>query len=311
MLAIKKILILLSVICTQITQGYAQEMNAKVVVNGAAVQNTVDQKVFKAMEQGLQDFINKRKWTNDEWANTEKIECQFNITITKRATDVPDAYEAKLSIQASRPVYGTDYSSPILNYVDKDFIFKYIQYQPIDFNENRVAGNEALVSNLSATIAYYAYYILGLDYDTYKLKSGNEYYAKALNIVSNAPEGNGISGWKNEGTKNRYWLVDNIMSARFAAFREVLYNYHRNGLDAMAKNSKEGTDVILSTISSLYQINSEAPGSAILFLYFSTKNNEYYNILAKASMQEKLKVVPQLSMLDVPNATKYGELLKE
>jgi hypothetical protein len=306
-----KILALLIINFLFINHSFAQELNAKVVVNGSAVQNNVDQKIFKALEQSLQDFINKRKWTNDEFTTTEKIDCQFNITVTKRSKDIADAYEAKLSIQASRPIYQTDYSSPIFNYVDKDFIFKYIQFQPLDFNENRIVGNEPLVSNLSATVAFYVYYIIGLDYDTYKLKAGSEFYNKALNIVSNAPEGNGITGWKNEGSKNRYWLIDNILNARFAGFREVLYNYHRNGLDAMAKTPSAAAVVMMNTIPTLYQINSETPGSAILFTYFSTKNNEYLNVLTKATMAEKLKLVPQISMLDVPNATKYGELLKE
>jgi Domain of unknown function (DUF4835) len=307
----KKIIIIIIAYLGNTILANAQELNAKIVVNGTAVQNNVDQKIFKALEQSLQDFLNKRKWTNDEFGNTEKIDCQFNITITKRAKDMEDAYEAKLSIQASRPVYQTDYSSPILNYVDKDFIFKYIQFQPVDFNENRVAGNEPLVSNLTATLAYYVYYIIGLDYDTYKLKGGSDYYNKARNIVSNAPEGNGVSGWKNEGTKNRYWLVDNILNSRFSGFRDVLYSYHRNGLDAMTKTPAEANAIVLNTIPTLYQINSETPGSAILFLYFSTKNTEYYNMLSKASMAEKIKLVPQISMLDVPNATKYSELLKE
>jgi hypothetical protein len=306
----KKIILFFSLITTMPLGLQAQELNAKVVVNGTAVQNTVDLKVFKALEQGLQDFLNKRKWTNDEYTSAEKIDCQFNVTITKRSKEVADAYEAKLSIQASRPVYQSDYLSPLINYVDKDFVFKYIQFQPIDFNETRVAGNDALAANLTAVFAYYVNYIIGLHYDSFKLKGGSEYYTKALAIANNAPEGNGISGWKSEGTKNRYWLADNILNARFGLFREAIYDYHRNGMDAMTKQPAKASNVILNTIPTLYQINSETPGSAIFFLYFSTKNNEYFNILSKATADDKNKLVPQLSMLDVANATKYGTLLK-
>ena len=117
----KKIILFFSLITAMPLGLQAQELNAKVVVNGTAVQNTVDLKVFKALEQGLQDFLNKRKWTNDEYTSAEKIDCQFNVTITKRSKEVADAYEAKLSIQASRPVYQSDYLSPLINYVDKDF----------------------------------------------------------------------------------------------------------------------------------------------------------------------------------------------
>jgi hypothetical protein len=287
----------------------AQELNAKIIVNGSAVQNAVDLKVFKTLEQGLQDFLTKRKWTTDEFTAEEKIDCQFNLTITKKGKDA-DTYEAKLSIQAGRPVYNTDYTTPIINYVDKDVLFKYIQFQPLDFNENRVAGNDPVVANLPAILAYYVNYIIGLDYDSYKPKGGSDYFSKAMSIVNNAPEGAGINGWKNEGAKNRYWLADNMLSARFVNFREVMYNYHRNGLDAMAKNPAEGLDVILGTIKTLSQINTETPSSALLYLYFSTKNLEYYNFLSKASAEDKQKLIPLISMLDVPNATKYSSLFK-
>jgi Domain of unknown function (DUF4835) len=287
----------------------AQELNAKIIVNASAVQNSTDIKIFKTLEQGLQDFLNKRKWTLDEYTMDEKIECQFNLTIIKKGKDA-DCYDAKLSVQAARPVFQTDYVSPILNYVDKDIYFKYIQFQPLDFNENRVAGNDPSIGNLPAIMAYYVNYIIGLDYDSYKLKGGSEYFAKVMAIVNNAPEGSGITGWKNEGAKNRYWLADNMLSARFVNFREVMYTYHRNGLDAMAKNPPEALDVILESIKTLSQLNMETPSSALLFLYFSTKNNEYYNFLSKASTEDKQKLIPLISMLDVPNATKYSGLLR-
>jgi hypothetical protein len=288
---------------------HAQELNAKIIVNGTAVQNVIDLKTFKTLEQGLQDFLNKRKWTTDEFTTAEKIDCQFNLTITKQGKE-GDTYEAKLSIQAARPVYNTDYTSPILNYVDKDVYFKYIQFQPLDFNENRVAGNDPSIANLPAILAYYVNYIIGLDYDSYKLKGGSEYFSKAMAIVNNAPEGAGINGWKNEGAKNRYWLADNMLSARFVNFREVMYNYHRNGLDIMAKTPEEGLEVILNSIKTLSQINTETPSSALLFLYFSTKNLEYYNFLSKASAEDKQRLIPLISMLDVPNATKYSSLFR-
>jgi Domain of unknown function (DUF4835) len=307
---IKKIFITLMLLAPFL-QSNAQELNAKVVVNASAVQNTVDLKIFKSLEQGLEDFLNKRKWTSDEFTTAEKIDCQFNISITKKAKDAADIFEAKLSVQSSRPVYQTDYSTPLLNYVDKEFVFKYVQFQPIDFNENRVAGNDPITANLTATLAFYVYYMIGLDYDSYKLKGGTDYFSKAMAIVNNAPEYSGITGWKNEGTKNRYWLADNILNARFGAFRETFYNYHRLGMDEMTKAPAAATNAMLATIGSLYTINFETPGSALLFMYFSTKNNEYYNLLTKASQEDKLKLIPQISMLDVANATKYSGLLKQ
>jgi hypothetical protein len=298
-------LVLFSVYIGQTT---AQELNATVVVNGTAVQNTVDLKVFKALENSLKDFLNKRKWTTDEFGTNEKIDCQFNITITAKKDD--DLYEAKLNVQASRPVYGSDYLSPLINYVDKDFLFKYVQFQPIDFNENRIAGNDAQSANLTAVVAFYVYYILGLDYDSYKLKGGSDHFAKALAIVNGAPEGSGVSGWKNEGTKNRYWLVDNILNSRFRDVREIYYNYHRNGMDALAKTPALATDVILNTIPMLYQVNTDNPNNAIILMYFSTKNNEYYNILEQSDSPEKGNFITQISQLDVANAVRYNALKK-
>ncbi len=288
----------------------AQELNAQVILNAQAIQNNVDVKIFKNLEQSLKDFLNTTKFTKDEYGALEKIECQFNLTIQKVGKEA-NSYEAKLSINASRPVYGADYQSSILNYIDKEVMFKYVQFQPVDFNETRVAGNDPLAANLSAIFAYYAYYIIGLDMDSYKQSGGSDYFNKARNIVSNAPEGYGIDGWKPEGSKNRYWLVDNILNSRFIPFREAYYYYHRNGLDQMTTNAEEANIAILNTISTIYQVNMESPGSALLLAFFSTKNAEYLNILTQASMEEKLKLVPMLSMLDVPNASKYSALLKQ
>jgi hypothetical protein len=306
----KKVIFLFAYLLLLNTKSYCQELNAQVIVNGNAVQNTVDVKIFKSLEQSIEDFLNKRKWTSDEYAINEKIDCQFNLTITKKGkTD--NAYEAKLSINAVRPVYNTDYTSPIVNYVDKEIIFKYIQFQPLEFNETNIAGADPLASNLSAIFAYYTYLILGLDMDSYSNKGGTALYNKARNIVANAPDGYGITGWTSEGTKNRYWLTDNLLNTRFNAFREALYTYHRNGMDQMTGKPDEGTETILNTINAIYDVNSETPGSAILFLFFSTKNAEYLNLLTTASAEKKLELVPKISMLDVSNAAKYSALLKQ
>ena len=203
--------------------GYSQELNCKTIVIAEQVQGT-DPKVFKTMEQAITEFVNTRKWGSDNFENKEKIECVFTIIINKQVEGVEGGFSGRLSIQATRPVYNTTYATNLVNFVDKDVAFKYIQFQPVEFNDNRVAGNDALASNLSALISFYSYMILGLDYDSYALKNGTEFFNKALNIVNNAPENKSIVGWKAaESQRNRFWLSDQISNNRFVGMREAFY----------------------------------------------------------------------------------------
>jgi Domain of unknown function (DUF4835) len=297
------IILLFANICT------AQEINSIVIVNGSSIQG-VDQKIFKTLEQGLTEFINTRHWGNDEFAPGEKIEANFNLTFVKKNTESENNYTCKLSIQASRPVYGTNYKTPIINYLDKDVTIRYVEFQPLDFNDNRITTNDPLASNLTALFAYYVYYIMALDYDSYAPKGGTPYYNKALNIINNAPEGSGISGWKREGNKNRYWLVDNMLNSRFGEFRNLFYSYHREGLDAMTEKPKEADELIKTIIPKLAQINSENPTSSVMSMYFGAKSQEYFNLLSASSNEEKMTLVPIISTVDVTNAVKYSGLLK-
>lgn len=214
----------------------AQEFKAKVIVIAEQVQGT-DPQVFKTMEQAITEFINTRKWTSESFTNAEKIECVMTVVVTKLIEGVEGGFTGRISVQATRPVYNTNYTSPMVNFVDKDLSFKYVQFQPIEFNDNRITGSDALVSNLPAVIAYYCYIILGLDYDSFALKGGTEYFNRALNIANNAPENKAISGWKaTENQKNRFWLIDQILNSRFAGMREVVYKYHRLGMDVLSSD---------------------------------------------------------------------------
>src|SRR5690606_35399015 len=144
----------------------------------------------------------------------------------------PNVYTATLTIQSARPILNTSYQSPIINFRDENIIFKYIEFQQLDFHESRVSGTDALVSNLTAIFAYYANIVLGFDYLSYAPKGGNTYFQKAQNIVNNAPDGRGIAGWKAfDGIRNRYWLTENLLNARYAIMHDVYYNYYRSGLD--------------------------------------------------------------------------------
>ena len=211
-----------------------QELAATVNIQTSKIENQIDTKIFVQLQTQLKDFVNQRKWTSEAFSIEEKIDCSFYITIESIVS--PGVYEAKLSVVANRPVYNTNYTTPILNMQDANFTFKYQLSQPIEFNENRVQGADPLEANLTATIAYYINVILGLDYDSFALKSGLPFFNKALYIVQNAPEGNGITGWKSyDGQRNRYILVDNLTKSGFDKIHEVLYTYYRQGLDQLTE----------------------------------------------------------------------------
>ena len=303
--------ILLTVTLILLTHlGFAQELNCKTIVIAEQVQGT-DPKVFKTMEQAITEFVNTRKWGSDNFENKEKIECVFTIIINKQVEGVEGGFSGRLSIQATRPVYNTTYATNLVNFVDKDVAFKYIQFQPVEFNDNRVAGNDALASNLSALISFYCYMILGLDYDSFALKNGTEFFNKALNIVNNAPENKSIVGWKAaESQRNRFWLSDQISNNRFVGMREAFYKYHRLGLDVLSTDEEAARTVIHNTIYALKQINNDNPSTMLMQFFFNAKGEEILNFLAKTNMQEKQKLIPILSSLDVSNAGKYNELLR-
>jgi hypothetical protein len=231
--------------------------------------------------------------------------------LSKKIDGVEGGYLGRLSVQSKRPVFNSSYSSTIVNYTDKDLAIKYIEFQPIEFNDNRVVTNDALSSNLPAIISYYCYIALGLDYDSFSLKGGTEFYNKALNIANNAPENNAIVGWKaTESQRNRFWLIDQLHNNRFDKMRTIFYQYHRLGLDLLTSDPDLGRSNINGLIPILKEVNQENPSSMLMQFYFSSKSEEFQNFISGATMADKQKMIPILSQLDVVNANKYIQLLK-
>lgn len=234
---LRKITIILMCL-TSMQKLSAQELAALVSLQTNKVDNQVDPKIFMQLQTQLKDFINQRKWTTDLFTQEEKIDCSFYITIESVVS--PGVYNAKLSIVANRPVYRANYTTPLLNMQDANFTFKYQLGQPIEFNENNVARNDALEANLTATLAYYVYIILGLDYDSFSKNGGAPYFSKALNIVYNAPDGSGISGWKSyDGQRNRFILIDNLTKSGFDKLHEIIYTYYRKGIDQLVEQPEQ------------------------------------------------------------------------
>jgi hypothetical protein len=265
--------------------------------------------VFQALQTGLSDFLNNRKWTGDAYQANEKIECSFLLTLTG-SPDV-DTYTGTLVVQAARPIYGTSYNSPLINYQDADVQFKYVLFTSLLFDDNRVQGTDPLAANLTALFAYYAYLIVGFDDESFALKSGDPYFQKAWNIVNNAPDGSGVKGWTAfDGTVNRYWLAENLQNSKYSLLHDMYYQYYRQGLDQMTSDESKARSGVLAALTDMDNINQETPGTAIRQFFFQGKSTELGNLFARADGQDKARALDLLQRLDVSNINKYKQLMK-
>ncbi len=300
------ILALLSVcsICTQ-----AQELNARVTVVSNRVGNSVPKNTFVTLQTALNNFITTRKWSSEVYAAAEKIDCNFLLNLDK--TDETNVFKATLTIQAARPVFSSSYLSPIINFQDDNILFKYVEFQQLDFNESRVTGTDALASNLTAVIAYYAHLIIAFDNASFAIKGGEAQFQKAQNIVNNAPDGRGISGWKAfDGVRNRYWLVENMLNSRYNIIHDIYYNYYRLGMDKLYEDERKARGELINALNLLNIFNTDNPNTMINQFFFLGKSTELINIFSKATPSEKARVKEILPKLDITNATKYNDEIK-
>ncbi len=305
----KKLLFTIAVCIVFTSSLYAQELAASITIQSSKVDNQVDSKIFPQLQTQLKDFINQRKWSNDAFSNEEKIDCSFYITIESVIS--PGVYDAKLSVVSNRPIYNASYSSSFLNMQDAKFTFKYQLSQPIEFNENRIQGADPLESNLTATLAYYIYVILGLDYDSFAPKAGMPYFNKALNIVFNAPEGSGISGWKSyDGQRNRYILIDNLTKSGNDRMHDILYSYYREGLDQLADKPVLAKTTILNALINLQEMNEGAVSGMLIPIIMQAKFSEIVGIFNKSDKATRKQLLTTLSSLDIANINKYKEKLE-
>ena len=278
----------------------AQELNAEVRVTSQQVQ-TSNPRVFKTLEEALTNFINNRRWTGEEYELEERIRCQFIININKKNNNI---YEARLQVSYSRPVYNSGYSTPVLVHQDNNFNFEYVEYEQLEFNINNFQ------SNLTSVIAYYIYVILGYDHDTFALKSGTPYFQKAQTRVGNS-QNQGFSGWDSfDGNRNRYWLVDNMLSPAFDNFRSCLYIYHRQGLDLMHKSAKIRTAKknIKNALLSLEKVQEKRRGSMVMAMWFDAKKNEILKIFNGGIAVGIGELKELLKKLDGNNSSDYNKL---
>jgi hypothetical protein len=251
--------------------SYAQELRCEVIINSDLV-NQTNQQIFSTLQQSIQEFMNSQVWTSQNWNSEEKINCSLILNLTDYSDD---KFKGTLQVQSQRTIYDTNYNSPILNFQDLDISFNYQEFQPLFYNSN------VYESNLISILSFYAYVIIGLDADTFKLKGGELFFSFAQKISNLAQQSNS-SGWLSSGNrKNRYWLVDSILSNAFLDFRTTYYKYHRNGLDLMTKDQIKAKTNLATSLIHLSDLNNRRPNSFLIQMFFDAKSQEIVNIFSE------------------------------
>ena len=275
-----------------------QELNCTVTVVAQQTGNDNNQ-VFKTLERQLTEFINNTQWTDKKFKTQERIECSMVINVQNYNND---AFSATLQVQSSRPVYGSTYSTPVYTFNDKDFQFRYLEFQNLVFNSNQFE------SNLISTLAFHIHMILGMDADTFAPNGGNNYFRQAQTIV-NYSAGNGGKGWKLEdGLQSRFAMIDNLLSPTYKEFRSSMYSYHRDGLDLMYKDLKKGKEAVSASVSDLQKMHGRRPNSFLMRVFFDSKANEVASIFSGGPSVSISQLVNALNKISPVNASKWQKI---
>lgn len=257
--------------------GMAQELNARITVNGDKIANA-NKSVFTTLQNALTEFINNRKWTNATFAVNERIDCSMTIIVNEMEES---SFKGEIQVQARRPVYNSSYTTTLLNFRDQQFDFEYMEGEPLEYQENMLTGN------LTATVVFYIYIILGLDFDSFSPLGGTAYIQQAQQIVSLA-QSQSWSGWKAfDSNRNRHAVATALQDNASEAFRNLWYTYHRKGLDEMAANADRGRTTIIEALPALQEVKKARPTSVLLQMFSDAKLDEIVLIYSKATAQEK------------------------
>lgn len=277
----------------------SQELNCIVKINSQTLTNS-NQSVFKTLEKSLTDFVNKTKWTNKKFKQNEKIDCTIFINVSAYGSD---QFVATVQVGSSRPVFNSTYNSPVLNFNDKDFSFKYIEYENLVFNPN------SFDSNLVSVMAYYAYVIIGVDADTYDLNSGKPYYQQAQEIVNLAQQSS-YKGWSQNdgGSQNRFFLTNDLMSGTYDPIKLALYNYHINGLDKMSEDLNRGKDGVKQALLNLEKIHAIRPNAFLTRVFFDAKSDEILSIFSGGPQIKITDLVDNLNRISPLNSSKWSTI---
>ena len=252
------------------------------------------------MQSDLYEFMNNRKWTEHVYSYDEKIKCNILIRLDEQIS--VDEFRGSIQVQLTRPIFNSSYESTLLNIKDNDFRCKYVEFQPLEFNET---SNR---DNLTNIMAYYAYVILGFDYDSYSPEGGTPFFLKAQAIVNNSQNAR-EKGWRSfQSERNRYWLVENVLNKSYSGFRSCMYTYHRKGLDIMSDKPEEGRANIANSMRDIQKVFRRKPSTYILQMFFDSKSDELVKIFSKSFPDERNRVLAILNEVDPSNGSKYEKI---
>lgn len=276
-----------------------QELQTMVQISAPGMSES-DRRILQTLQTAIHEFMNQRNWTEYRFKPEERIEASILITINEKIG--ADEFVGTIQVQSRRPVFNSSYSTPILNLIDRDFSFRYVEHQSLDY------ASGTFTSNLTSVLAFYAYVIIGFDFDTFAPLGGTPYFQQAQNIVNlaqNAQE----RGWKSfEGQRNRYWLMENIFNPTFSGIRQAYYTYHRLGFDRMKENLSLARADVVAALETLQGVHRQRPGSFLMSIIMTTKGDELVNLFSGATDIEKSRVVQILSEIDPANNTKYQQI---
>lgn len=281
----------------------AQELNARVMINREQVSNTKSG-VFDALEKQITQFLNERKWTDLQFRESERIQCAFNLTISAYS-ETDNSFKASLLVASNRPVWGSSYTTTVWNYNDKDFNFNFQEFDQLEWRP------EQIDNNLTAMLAYWIYFIIGMDLDTMSPKGGTPYLQMALDICNNA-ESLGSDGWKAFGdTKNRFSIVNDYLDGAMEKMRQLQYDYYRKGLDQMSENTEKGRDAIAETMTLLKEAHEDKSLSLLPQIFTDIKRDEIISIFNAQTPSEQRESIYEILFRINPSQSQYWDKLKQ
>lgn len=283
---------------------FSQELNCNVQISAQKIQGS-NRQVFETMQRDIYEFMNNTVWTNHVFSYAERIDCNILINLTEQLS--ADEFRGTIQVQLRRPVFNTTYNSTMLNFVDNNFQFRYVEFQPLEFDPNSYR------SSLVSVLAYYSYIILGFDYDSFSPEGGTEFFQIAEKIVTNAQNAS-EPGWKpfdGSRNKNRYWLVKNLLDDEYKGVRRFIYDYDRNGLDRLESSISEARTNMVESLRLLQEVyrNRPDPYMYLIQIIMESKSDELVNIFSSAFSEEKGRVVEILNEIDPGNKAKYQKIL--
>ncbi len=299
---IKYTLCLLLLVCWILATG--QELNCRVIVNDERIQTT-ERAIFREMEVAFSDFMNNTKWTNEEFKTHERINCNIVVNLDPESTE-PNIgkYAASVQILSSRPVYNTGYETILMNFADRDWSFEYVSSQPLQFNEN------TFVNNITSLLAYYAFTIIGFDYDSFSQLGGDPYFQKAAQIVTNAQQ-TGYPGWEQfNSIRNRYWLSENLLNSQMEPLREALFEYHLKGLDIFEENPEEARKTIFNSLKKVLNVNQARPRSILTITFIDAKSSELAQIFSEGEPSVRRNAYNLLVNIDPTRRDQFQPMIK-